>query len=84
MSKHLSSATMPEFFGSRFHSQGMKIVASLIIFVFLIPYTASVYNGLSRLFGMAFDIPYSVCVMGHGYPDSGLCHPGRLYGHGHQ
>ena len=42
----------------------MKIVASLIIFVFLIPYTASVYNGLSRLFGMAFDIPYSVCVMG--------------------
>ena len=64
MSKHLSSATMPEFFGSRFHSQGMKIVASLIIFVFLIPYTASVYNGLSRLFGMAFDIPYSVCVMG--------------------
>ena len=64
MSKHLSSATMPEFFGSRFHSQSMKIVASLIIFVFLIPYTASVYNGLSRLFGMAFDIPYSVCVMG--------------------
>ena len=64
MSKHLSSATMPEFFGSRFHSQGMKIAASLIIFVFLIPYTASVYNGLSRLFGMAFDIPYSVCVMG--------------------
>ena len=64
MSKHLSSATMPEFFGSRFHSQVMKIVASLIIFVFLIPYTASVYNGLSRLFGMAFDIPYSVCVMG--------------------
>ncbi len=64
MSKHLYSATMPEFFGSRFHSQGMKIAASLIIFVFLIPYTASVYNGLSRLFGMAFDIPYSVCVMG--------------------
>lgn len=64
MSKHLSSATMPEFFGSRFHSQGLKVVASLIIFIFLIPYTASVYNGLSRLFGMAFDIPYSLCVMG--------------------
>ena len=64
MSKHLSSATMPEFFGSRFNSQGLKIVASVIIFVFLIPYTASVYNGLSRLFGMAFDIPYGVCVLG--------------------
>lgn len=64
MSKHLSSATMPEFFGSRFNSQELKIVASVIIFVFLIPYTASVYNGLSRLFGMAFDIPYGVCVLG--------------------
>ena len=55
---------MPEFFGSRFNSQELKIVASVIIFVFLIPYTASVYNGLSRLFGMAFDIPYGVCVLG--------------------
>ena len=64
MSKHLSSATMPEFFGSRFHSQGMKIAIPLTTFSSLIPYTASVYNGLSRLFGMAFDIPYSVCVMG--------------------
>ena len=64
MTKHLSAATMPEFFGSRFDSRPLKIVASLIIFVFLIPYTASVYNGLSRLFGMAFDIPYTACVIG--------------------
>lgn len=41
----------------------MRIAASAIAFVFLIPYTASVYNGLSRLFGMAFDIPYEVCVI---------------------
>ncbi len=34
-----------------------------IIFIFLIPYTASLYNGLSRLFGMAFDIDYSICVI---------------------
>ena len=39
------------------------IASFLISFVFLIPYTASVYNGLSRLFGMAFDIPYSACVI---------------------
>ena len=38
-------------------------MASAISFIFLIPYTASVYNGLSRLFGMAFDIPYAVCVI---------------------
>ncbi|MBQ2756050.1 MAG: sodium/solute symporter [Oscillospiraceae bacterium] len=63
MTKHLSSATMPDFFGKRFDSSAIKIVASAIIFIFLIPYTASVYNGLSRLFEMSFNIPYSVCVM---------------------
>ncbi len=63
MTKHLSASTMPEFFGSRFDSKALKIVASAIIFVFLIPYTASVYNGLSRLFGMAFDVPYTACVV---------------------
>ncbi len=63
MTQHLDSATMPQFFGERFKSQSLKIVASVIIFIFLIPYTASLYNGLSRLFGMAFDIDYSVCII---------------------
>ena len=63
MTKHLSAATMPDYFGKRFDSNALRIAASVISFVFLIPYTASVYNGLSRLFGMAFDIPYAVCVI---------------------
>ena len=63
MSQHLNSATMPQFFGSRFDSRSLKVVASAIIFIFLIPYTASLYNGLSRLFGMAFHIDYSICVI---------------------
>ncbi len=63
MTHKLESATMPEFFGSRYGSEALKIGASIIVFVFLIPYTASLYNGLSRLFGMAFDIPYEVCVV---------------------
>ena len=63
MTQHLDSATMPEFFGKRFESRSLKLAASVIIFIFLIPYTASLYNGLSRLFGMAFDIDYSVCVI---------------------
>lgn len=62
MTNHLKSATMPDFFGSRFNSKAMRIAASAIVFIFLVPYTASVYNGLSRLFGMAFNIPYKVCV----------------------
>lgn len=63
MSQHLNSATMPQFFGERFGSKPLKIGSSVIIFIFLIPYTASLYNGLSRLFGMAFDIDYSVCII---------------------
>lgn len=63
MTHHLEVATMPDFFGRRYDSSVIKIVASAIAFVFMIPYTASVYNGLSRLFGMAFDIPYTVCVI---------------------
>ncbi|MBR4780552.1 MAG: sodium/solute symporter [Lachnospiraceae bacterium] len=64
MTNHLSSSTMPDFFGKRYGSKALKIAASLIAFVFLIPYTASVYNGLSKLFGLAFDIPYEAVVIG--------------------
>ncbi len=63
MTQHLDSATMPQFFQQRFQSKTLKLAASAIIFIFLIPYTASLYNGLSRLFGMAFDIDYAVCVI---------------------
>ena len=63
MSQQLDSATMPEFFGKRFGSKALKTGASIIVFVFLIPYTASLYNGLSRLFGMAFGIDYTVCIV---------------------
>ena len=63
MSQHLKSKTMPDFFGERYGSKALKIMASAIVFVFLVPYTASIYNGLSRLFEMAFDIPYTYCVV---------------------
>lgn len=64
MSKHLESATLPEFFEKRYISKRLKTASAVIVFVFLIPYTASVYNGLSRLFSMAFNVDYSVCVIG--------------------
>lgn len=63
MSQHLKSKTMPDFFGERYESKALKITASMIVFIFLVPYTASIYNGLSRLFEMAFHIPYEVCVI---------------------
>ena len=63
MTQHLDSRTMPEFFERRFGSKSLKLAASAVTFIFLIPYTASLYNGLSRLFGMAFNIDYTVCVI---------------------
>ena len=66
MTNHLKSATMPEFFGSRYGSKALKIGAAIIVFIFLIPYTASLYNGLSRLFVMAFNIPFEICIVALG------------------
>ena len=63
MTQHLDSKTMPDFFEKRYDSKALKIVASVIVFVFLIPYTASLYNGLSSLFNNVFSIPYWVVVI---------------------
>ena len=63
MTQHIESRTMPDFFGTRFQDQGLRVCASIIAFVFLIPYTAGVYSGISRLFEMGFNIPYEYCVI---------------------
>ncbi len=63
MTQHLNSKTMPDFFEKRYDSKSLKIVASFIVFVFLIPYTASLYNGLSSLFNNVFEVPYAVIVI---------------------
>ena len=63
MTQLLEARTMPEYLGKRYDSSKLKVLASLITFVFLIPYTASLFNGLSRLFEMAFNIDYAYCVI---------------------
>lgn len=63
MTQSIGSRTMPDFFGTRYDSQNLRIVASIIAFVFLIPYTAGVYKGISTLFEMGFGVPYQYCVI---------------------
>lgn len=63
MTQRIESRTMPDFFGTRYQSQGLRVAASIIAFVFLIPYTAGVYKGISTLFEMGFGIPYEYCVI---------------------
>ena len=54
MTKKLNARTMPDYFEKRYASKGMKILAAVIIFVFLVPYSAAVYKGLGSLFSAVF------------------------------
>ena len=54
MTKKLNARTMPDYFEKRYNSKGMKVLAAVIIFVFLVPYSAAVYKGLGSLFGVVF------------------------------
>ena len=57
MTARLGSKTMPDLFEKRYESKNLKIASAIIIFVFLIPYSASVYSGLSNIFEIIFGIP---------------------------
>lgn len=59
----LSVQTMPAFFEKRYQSKNMKIIAALIIFVFLVPYCSSVYQGLSYIFESTLGIRYEYCMI---------------------
>ncbi len=63
MSKGLKVKTMPELFEARYQSKSIKLVSSLIMFIFLIPYSASVYQGLAYVFETVFGIDYVYCVI---------------------
>lgn len=63
MTVRLGAKTMPEFFEKRYGSKNLKYVSAVVIFLFLIPYSASVYNGLSSLFGIEFGIPGWIVMM---------------------
>jgi SSS family solute:Na+ symporter len=63
MTQNLDAMTMPEFFQERFGAAHLKILSALIIFVFLIPYSASVFTGLAYLFTINFDMSYDVALL---------------------
>ena len=63
MTQNLGATTMPEFFEMRYDSKFLKIAVALVIFVFLVPYSASVYQGLGYLFESTFGLPVEVCMI---------------------
>ena len=64
ITQKMNSSTMPDFFGKRFNSKGLKTFAAIIVAVFLVPYTAALYNGLSSLFATAFGFnQYAIWIL---------------------
>ncbi len=63
MTQNLDVMTMPEFLQERFGAKYLKMAAAMIIFVFLVPYSASVFKGLGHLFEANFHIPYDIALL---------------------
>ncbi len=63
MTKNLDVMTMPEFLQERYDGTYLKIISALVIFVFLIPYSASVFKGLGYLFEANFHISYDTALL---------------------
>jgi len=64
MTHTLGASTMPAFFAARFNSKPLKAVAACIIFIFLVPYSASVYMGLGFLLDAVLPgFKYEYCML---------------------
>ena len=63
MTHKLNASTMPEVFAARYDSVSMKVVRAVVIFVFLVPYTASIYKGLGYMFESAFGLPMNTIIL---------------------
>ncbi len=58
MTTRLNAITMPEFLRARYGHTPLQVVSALVVFIFLVPYSASVLMGLSYLFEMTLHISY--------------------------
>ncbi len=63
MTQNLDVMTMPEFLQERFGAKYIKLITTIIIFIFLLPYSASVFKGLGHLFEANFGISYDLALL---------------------
>jgi Na+/proline symporter len=63
MTERLDAITMPEFLEARFGVPWFKPLGALVIFIFLVPYSASVYQGLGHLFEVNLSLTYLQAVL---------------------
>lgn len=63
MTNNLDVMTMPEFLHERYEGKFIKMISATIIFFFLLPYSASVFQGLGYLFEGYFHLPYNQVLL---------------------
>lgn len=63
MTHNMGARTMPDFFEKRYDSKHIKLFASIVIFIFLIPYSSSVYQGLGYIFESALGLDSVWCIL---------------------
>ena len=62
MTRRLNASTTPQFFAQRYGSNFMKILGAILIFLFLLPYSASVFAGLTYLFKEVFNVSMTTAL----------------------
>lgn len=63
VTRRLDIKSMPQLFEKRFDSQGMRLFCVAVIFLFLIPYSASVYKGLTSVCSVLLGVDETVCMI---------------------
>lgn len=63
ISYRLKLKTMPQYLEKRYSSEAMRLFACIIIFIFLIPYSASVYKGLASVAEVLLGIDVDICMI---------------------
>ena len=63
MTQNLNVMTMPEFLQERYDAKYIKLLSAGIIFIFLLPYSASIFKGLGHLFEINFSISYDIALL---------------------
>ncbi len=63
VSARLKIKTMPQLLDTRYSSPSMRLFACIVIFIFLIPYSASVYKGLASIADILLGIKVEYCMI---------------------
>lgn len=59
----LKIKTMPQYLEKRYFDENMKLFACIVIFIFMIPYSASVYKGLASIADVLLGIDVKICMI---------------------